>query len=260
MLRTFIFDESKSHWIEEEQDILPHDICAILDEDQEILYFWSGQRSKKAKFRKAHKQLKALTSNFPELNIQLIMSKKNFPNEIHHKINLMLESSKLKINRVLKFSRFTSIRIYTITLILAVFLPIFLLFYLGTSLSWESFYGNYQISNLLYNGWINNSKVLIIIIIILFSINLLLGIIENEHQVIIFSLIGIIISLGEILYLNQGIFLFIFQEGSTLTNYLISQKDIWVFLLLNLIAILIFEIPNIFKLLSFFKTYRKFIF
>jgi hypothetical protein len=38
MLRTFIFDESKSHWIEEEQHLLSQDVCAILDEENANLY------------------------------------------------------------------------------------------------------------------------------------------------------------------------------------------------------------------------------
>ena len=36
MIRTFIFDEDKSHWLEEERILLAHDICTILDEENEI--------------------------------------------------------------------------------------------------------------------------------------------------------------------------------------------------------------------------------
>ncbi len=260
MLRTFIFDESKSHWIEEENNLLSHDICAILDEANEIIYLWSGPKNKKGKFRKGYNQVKQLISNFPELNIQIVMSKKNFPIEIKNKIGVLLETVNLGKNKIIKFSRFTTIRIYSISIIATVILPIFSFINLSTSLFWSLSNANYRVSNTIYDIWINNSKIFYFIIVILFSINIIIGLIESESQVIVFSLFGVILSIGLIVFLNQGIFLFLFQEGSTLTNYLISQKDITLFLIQNLSVILIYEIPNIYKLISFFKTYRKFIF
>ncbi len=259
MLRTFIYDELKSNWIEEEKNVLSHDFCAILDEESEIIYLWNGPKSNKTKFRKGYKQIKYLFSNFPELNIQIVMTKNNFPIEVKNKINNILDSFNFGKDKILTFHRFTTIHIYSISIILAVFIPILLIFYLSTCLYWPIIDGFYEVNSIVYSNWITVSKILSIITIIIFSINILVGAIEIEHQVIIFSLIGLIISIGLILYLNQGIFLFLFREGSTLTNYFISTRDIFVFLLLNITAILIFEIPNIYKLISFFKTYRKFI-
>ncbi len=260
MLRTFIFDEFKSHWIEEENHLLLHDVCAILDEEKEIIYLWAGSKSKKAKFRKGYKQIKELTSKFPELDIQFVMTKKIFPIEIQKIIDKLSESMKLGSKKALKFSRFSTIRIYSISIIITVILPIIFFLNLSTSLFWTKINSNYYINSLIYANWINSSKFFSLIILIFFLINILIGIIEYETQVIIFSLNGFIISLGLLLYLNQGTFLFLFQEGWTLTNYVILQKDIFLFLGFILSAILIFEIPNIYKLMSFFKTYRKFIF
>jgi len=259
MLRTFIFDEAKSHWIEEEQRLLSQDICAILDEENVILYLWNGPKSKKKKFRQAYKKLKQLLSNYQDLNIQLILSKKNFPMQIQNKLNSFLDSMKSGEKMNLKFSRFTTIRIYFISIIIAVLLPILSFLNLSTSFFWSRFLGNYEVNNINYTNWIGFSKIITLITLIFFSINLLIGIIEYENQVIVFSLCSIIISIGIIIYLNQGVFLFLFQEGSTPTTYFILPRDIFIFLLLNLTALLIFEIPNIIKLLSFFKTYRKFI-
>jgi hypothetical protein len=259
MLRTFIFDDSKSHWIEEESNILAHDVCAILDEENEIIYLWEGPKSKKVKFRNGYKQIKELVSNFPELNIRFVMSKKNFPIEIQKKLATVFESLKSGKGKILKFSRFSTIRFYSISIIITVILPILSFLNLSTSLFWSKINNNYQVNNVTYANWINNSKIITLILLIFFSINLLIGLIEYENQVIIFSLNSIIISIGLLLYLNQGTFLFLFQEGWTPTNYLILQNDIFIFLVLILTAILIFEIPNIYKLISFFKTYRKFI-
>ncbi|MFW9819278.1 MAG: hypothetical protein ACFFE5_06685 [Candidatus Thorarchaeota archaeon] len=260
MLRIFIFDESKSHWIEEEQRLLPQDICAILDEENVILYLWNGPKSKKKKFRQAYKELKLVVDNYPELNIQLIMSKKNFPMQIHNKLNSFLDSMNTGKNVNLKFSRFTTIRIYSISIIIAVLLPFISFLNLSTSLFWSRFLGNYEINRTSYTTWINLSKIITSIALIFFIINIIIGIIEYENQVIVFSLNSIIISIGMVIYLNQGIFLFLFQEGSTPTTYFILPRDVFIFLVLNLTALLIFEIPNIYKLLSFFKTYQKFIF
>ncbi len=260
MLRIFIFDDSKSHWIEEEHRLLSQDICAILDEKNENLYLWNGPKSKKGKFRKGYRQIKQLISNYPDLNIQLVMAKKNFPNHIQNKLDSLLESMKLGQKKNLKFSRFTTIRVYSISIIITVILPLLSFLNLGTSFFWSRFLGYYQVNNISYASWINYSKAITLITLLFFSINILIGIIEHENQVIIFSINSIIISIGLVIYLNQGIFLFLFQEGSTPTTYLILPKDIFIFLLLSLVALLIFEIPNIYKLLSFFKTYRKFIF
>lgn len=259
MIKTFIFDENKSHWLEEENRFLSHDICAILDEDKETIYLWSGPKSKKDKFRKGYKQIRELIVNFTDLSIQIVMVKKNFPIEIQEKIDSLVESMKIGKKKVIRFSRFTTIRIYSISLLITILLPILSFLYLSSSLAWSISNGIYQVNSTTYNSWIENSKFLIFITLILFSINIVIGIIENENQVIIFSLNGLIISIGLLLYLNQGIFLFLFQEGSTLTSYLILQTDIFIFLLVILIAMLIFEVPNLYKLISFFKTYRKFI-
>lgn len=259
MIKTFIFDENKSHWLEEEHRFLSHDICAILDEDKETIYLWSGSKSSKDKFRKGYKQIKELIANFSDLSIQIVMVKKNFPNEIQEKIDSFVESMKIGKKKVLRFSRFTTIRIYSISILFVILLPILSFLYLSSSLTWSISNGIYQVNSTMYNSWIENSKFLIFITLILFSINIVIGIIENENQVIIFSLNGLIISIGLIFYLNQGIFLFLFQEGSTLTSYFILQTDIFIFLFVILIAMLIFEVPNLYKLISFFKTYRKFI-
>ena len=90
MLRTFIFDESKSHWIEEEHRLLSQDICAILDEEKEIIYLWNGPKTNKKKFRKGYNQINQLISEFPELNIRFVMTKNNFPIDVSNKINSLL--------------------------------------------------------------------------------------------------------------------------------------------------------------------------
>ncbi|MHA2325838.1 MAG: hypothetical protein ACXACB_10580, partial [Promethearchaeota archaeon] len=133
MLRTFIFNDSKSHWIEEEHHLLSHDICVILDETQGIIYLWRGTKSGKVKFKKGYKQLKELVSEFPNLDLHLILVNENFPKEIQAKLESMVETVSNENARRLIFSRFTTIRIYLICLMLATILPIISLSNLSSS-------------------------------------------------------------------------------------------------------------------------------
>ncbi len=79
-MKAFIFDDSKSKWVEEKQELLSQDICVLLDEEEEIIYLWGGSKTSKKRFKKGYKQLKELVSNFPDLNLQLMMVKKKFSN------------------------------------------------------------------------------------------------------------------------------------------------------------------------------------
>jgi len=260
MLRTFTFNESKSSWIEEEHQLLLHDICVVLDEEKEVVHLWVGPKRNKKKFRKAYGQVKELLSNFPELKIQFLLSEDKIPDEISVNLKTMLGTIEREKKKKLHLSRIITIRIYGISIIITVFLPFLLLINLYSSLLWTEINGSFLVSNLSFDDWIYNSKLYILITLIFLLINLVIGIIEVENQIILFSVNGLIISIGLLLLLNQGVFLFLFQEGSTLNYYLIRSGDLVIFLLLNLASILIFETPNIYKLISFFKTYKKFIF
>ncbi len=259
MLRTYIFNESKSNWIEEDQRLLLHDICIFLDEKNKKIYIWNGPKCSKEKSKKGYELAEELISKYSDSKLKLIILKKDIPINIENKVKSMLESTKKEEVKSLLFSRLSTIRFYFIFLLGAIIIPIISLINLSLSLLWTVSNGNYVVSSVLYEMWINTSKILMIITLILFILNIIIGIIEIENQVIIFSIAGLIICIGLVIYLNFGIFLFLFQEDSTLTDYLISQQDISSFLFLNLIAILIFEIPNVYKFVTFLKIYRKFI-
>jgi len=159
-----------------------------------------------------------------------------------------------------KFSRFTTLRLYLIFLVVSIILPILSLVNLGSSLSWTKIDANFEIAAEAYKNWLLIPFILIIISLILFSIMIIIGIIEAEYQVIVFSLLGVLICSGLGIYLQQGIFLFLFQEGSSPSIYIIKQNDVIEFLIVVLLGIIVFEIPNVIKLISFVKIYRKFVF
>jgi hypothetical protein len=260
MLRAFIFIDSKSQWTKEEHGLLPHEICAILDEEKEMIYLWSKSKSTRKRYKKGYTQLKELISNFPELNLQFILAKKNFPTEIKKKLESMLESAKKEEESTLILSRFTTIRIFFIFLLGVIILPTASLFNLSISLFWPMSNLSHEVNSNIFKFWMNISRILMLLTIFLFLINLIIGITEMENQVIIFSFVSLIFCVGIFFYLNFDIFLFISQDGPILTNFLILKSDLLFFIAINTVSVLIFEIPNIYKLISFLKTYRKYIF
>ena len=261
MLKTYIFDDANKKWIEEDKSLLLHDLCAILDEERNIIYLWNGPKSSQEKLKRGYSLLETLMSYYPTINFNLLIIKKKIPDEVQEKIDIMLNEIKQehKIENY-KFSRFTTLRFFFIFLLASIILPLISYANLTSSLSWTQTDGNFEIGANAYNNWLLISNILVIISLILFSIMLIIGIIENERQAIVFSLLGALICTGLVIYLQQGIFLFLFQPGSTSSTYFFRQTDIIEFLIVILIGLLAFEIPNAIKLISLIKIYRKFIF
>ncbi|MFX1315580.1 MAG: hypothetical protein ACFE9T_06915 [Promethearchaeota archaeon] len=259
MLRSYVFYEDKYAWIEK-TNLLLHDICAFLDDEKKIIYIWKGPKSSKQKFKRGYNSVENIISNYPNSTFRLKVLKKDIPEEIEIKINAMLEAVRKQEEKgKLIFSRLITIRLFFILSMVSLILPILIILNLYSSLLSNISGSVCEVSASMYDFMITFSRNIIIITIIILGINVAIGIYEQEHQVIIFNISGFIICIGILLFLNQGIYLFIFQEGSTLTNYLILKKDVLIFLVSNLLAVLLFEIPNMYKFITFLKTYGKFI-
>lgn len=261
MLKTYIFDDANKKWIEEDKSLLYHDLCAILDEERNIIYLWNGPKSSQERLKKGYGLLKTLMSSYPTINFELSILKKKAPGYVQDKIDLMLSEIKQKKEKDhYQFSRFTTIRLYLIFLLLSIILPSLSFLNLVSSLSWTKIGTNFEIGAVEYNFWLFVSFTLIIASLIFLCMMALIGIIESEYQVIVFSLLGVLVCTGLSIYLQQGIFLFLFQPGHSSSIYYISQNDIYESLIIVFSGILVFEIPNMVKLISFVKIYRKFVF
>ena len=227
MLRSFIFNEIKNNWIEEDEYLFYHDLCAFLDEDNKIVYLWRGPKSTKVRYKKGYQLLNELISKDLRLKFQINVLAKYIPDNIKERLDKMLiAAKKQKEIGKYKFSKFTTIRLYSIFLIISITFPIISLLLLITCVFWPVSNGNYVVSAVIYQSWLFYPKILLIITLIMFILNMLIGLYEMETQVIIFSLTGLIICSGVLLYLQQGIYLFLFQEGSTSTSYIIKIQDI----------------------------------
>lgn len=261
MLRTYIFNERENNWIEENIAILNHDLCAILDEEERVIHLWKGPRSSKEKFRRGINAIELLMKQDPLLELRIELSEKKFPIKVKEKLDQLLQGVTQE-DEFSKYSlsRFISIRLYFFSLLISIILPLISLINLASFLSWGPSGINFIVMAEYYDYWLALSLILVIITIFSFCISILIGILEQEYQVIIYSTVGLLICIGIALYLQQGIFIFAFQEGSTQSRYLISSYDLLLFFSLIAGSITIFEIPNILKFRSFIKIYKKFIF
>ncbi|MBY9020097.1 MAG: hypothetical protein KGD67_03495 [Candidatus Lokiarchaeota archaeon] len=260
MLKTYIFDEANKKWIEEPSSLLYHDLCALLDEDRNIIYVWNGPKSSQERLKVGCELLKKMVSNYPNNKFQISVLNKKVPDYVQFRLTKML--SKIKHdnrNEFEKFSKFITLRLYFVFSLSALIFPLFSLLKLSTSLAWRKTGYNYEVSSGLYNDWLLISLFFIILTILSFAFILTIGIIEIEYKIITYSIIGLVISSGIAIYLQQGIFLFLFQDGSTTSIFYIKQTDIHLFLFIIVIGIVIYELPNLVEFINFIKIYRKFI-
>ncbi|MHA1723876.1 MAG: hypothetical protein ACTSXH_03420 [Promethearchaeota archaeon] len=260
MLRTFIYNEQNENWIEEE-NLLLHDSCALLDEKVRIVYIWNGPKTTPEKREKAKDSIQKLLSKYPNNFLEVKILEEEVPEAVQKQIDQMLlgfeeEEEKAK----LIFTHLSTVRLYFFLTILSLILPIASLINLFLSFSWPSSNGNIIVSASTYNSWINISMWFHIVTAGAFLITTIISVWEQDYQVAIFSGVGLLINTGIVLYLSQGIFLFTFQEPSTHYIYYISTIDISWLIISILLPTLIFEVPNGLKLRNFYKVYKEFIF
>jgi hypothetical protein len=259
MLRTYIYNEDKKVWLEEES-LLLHDLCAILDEDDNFLYIWNGPKSPPERLEKGYNLIEILLKNHPDLNLKVIKLEKEIPTKIKKKIDDMLTSIKSDEEDFLQFTRFSTIRIFFLSSLVIIALSVLSLLNLMRHSDLLNWTGNVAIRAENYETWINITKYLVIFSLCLFILNIGIGVLENEHQVIVFSAAGIIICIGIIFYLNQGIYLFLFQERSSSSFYIIARSDINWFFITILAAEFIYLIPITYKLTIFVRHYHEYLF
>jgi hypothetical protein len=266
MLRTFVYYEKKGIWMEESH-LLFHDLAGFLDEEEKTLYLWNGPKSTEDRLGKAYEAINDLFGNFPDpefvnsLNI-VILEEEFIPEYIQERIDRMLEAvTREEEEEKYTFTRLWTIRMYFTFSLIAILLATFSLLNLTLGHSvWLFYQGNRVVTDTTYNLWIWSSVILFSISLILSILNLLVGIVEREVQVMVFSVVGIFVFSGLVGYLSQDIYLFLFQPGSISEIYFISITDLAIFSSLILFATMIFLLPNLYKFLIFTKNYRDYIF
>ena len=260
MLKTYIFNDANKNWIEEQSSLLYHDLCAFVDDERNKIYLWNGPKSSQERLNKGNEVLKNLVSNYPNIDFQISILNEKVPDYVQIRLDKMLSEIKHEEKKEFdKFSRFITLRLYFIFILPALIFPIISFLNLITSLAWRKSGQSFEASSELYDSWLSISLFLFILTIISFAIILTIGIVEIDYKIITYSIIGVIVSSGIAIYLQQGIFLFLFQDGSTTSIYYIRQSDILLFLIIIFFGIATSEIPNLIELINFLKVYGKFI-
>jgi hypothetical protein len=261
MQKVFIYDDVKEKWINESDILLFHDLVAVFDDNTNLIYIWKGDKIRKSKLEKGMKGIEDVLSEKEYSKWKLITDEGKFPEGVNQKIDSMLKiTKKRKQEEQLKFTHFFTIHLSFIFLLAIVAFAVCSLINLLTPLFNPITNISYQILASEYNLWLKLNQIFTILTLIFLSGNFIISLYERELEMFIFSVIGIIVDIGIILYLRQGIFLFIHQTGSTFSLYLISVPDLISFILLNLTSIGIILGSTSYKLFKFLKTYLKYIF
>jgi len=259
MLRTFIYHDD--NWIEETENLLLHDCVAFLDEEERRIYLYNGPKSTYKRLEKGYDSVTKLMLNLPDDSIQLTVLLDEIPEKIQTKIDTMFKKVRKEEEAHKRiFSSLISIRLYLVFSIITLILTFISMVNLANLLFQPVTSGVIEVTAVNYNLWFYISRILTIFATTFFIFNIIIGSYEQDVQVVIFSVIGAIVSIGLIIYYGQGIYLFKFQPGWDSTRYLILQLDLVAFFALILFATLIIEIPSFLKLISFVRTYRKYIF
>ena len=248
-MKTFIFNEILNNWVEEETNLLLHDLALFLDEENKIIYLWQGPKSKKIKKESAFRSISNILDKYEDFELKIL--KEDIPIHINKRLMELLEKYGRKVKKGLK--RTLYLKLYIIFSLIGTILSLSFFVNLLSSLSWIQTNGNFQIDAEIYSTWILISQIFIIISLLFFIGNQILSFIINRLILIIITAIGVIMSIGFLLYISQGIFLFLFQSGWTNTTYLISKNDLGMFLLINLIGIIISVFPTIFSIFWIYK-------
>ncbi|MBD3197722.1 MAG: hypothetical protein GF317_21905 [Candidatus Lokiarchaeota archaeon] len=260
MLKTFIYNEEKREWIEEDAILLFQDICVILDTDSNQIFLWKGPKAKKSLLKKGKQDLLDLISNMPGLKLNLNNLEEKLPERIQNKIDSMLNAVQVKRKSdSLKYSHFFTIRLSLLLMVIVILSSIAALFVNISSIFWQVSSTNFQISSSRYILWLDLYKTFLILVLIMISINLLVSLYEKDIGLIIICVIGIVILIGILMYASQGIFLFIFQAGSTDMVFLINISDIYLYVFLNIIALTPILLLHLLKCLKFLKSYWRYI-
>lgn len=261
MIRSYIFHEDKNNWLEEEY-LLYHDLCALLDEEDHIIYLWNGPESSRDRLEKGYGSVVDLIANMPVENpLQLTILTEDVPPNVQKKLDAMLERVREEeMRETLKFSNLKSIRAYFICLLLGIVFPILTFFVALSSLGWPSASGIAEVGAGVYATWIIAAIVLMAIGLTAYIGCAIIGILERDLQAAVFASIAILISIGFLIYYSQGVFLFLFENNSTSSTYYISQLQLGLFVFINLVGIIVLEAPNVYKFITFFKDYNYYIY
>lgn len=252
-VRVFIFNSILKNWAEEETTLLLHDLAIFLDENSKNLYLWLGPKSKSKVQEIGLKSASIVQNKFKDFKLVVLEDK--LPGIVEKKLKDLLLKYGAPSHTI--FVKDRDMRFYMLFGLIGVCLAVAYFVVVLTSLFWPNIGGNLHISASLYFIWITACQILMLICLCVFLTNGLIAMKIYRSRLVVIAFIGWLMAAGIFCYIMLGIYLFPFQEGSTISTYLISLNDLIVFLLANAIGFVLLAFPYLNQILYISKNSIK---
>ncbi len=239
----YILDLTKMQFIESES-LYPHDIALLIDNEEKKIFFYSGSKSKEQEIKIGIDLASKTIDKFKMYEFVIL------GDVVPLKIQAQIDEIMIGDEIIVKVERTIPMQISIFfgigSLILSILIPI-----LGFSIfGWEMpEIILYRVTALQFAKYFD---LLILISWILFGINcaqLICNIWSKKIYLVVCSVASTIISLGFVLYLNQRVLIFEFQEGSIESSiYIIQRLEIilfWIWILLGSIGAFVFSLISV---------------
>jgi len=238
----YILDLTKMDFIESES-LYPHDIALLIDNEEKKVFFYSGVKSKEREIKIGIDLASKIINKFKMY--EFVILEDVVPLKVQARIDEMMIGDLIivKVERTLPMQ--ISVIIGISSLILSILIPI-----LGLSIfGWDKpEIILYSVSTSQFASFFGR---LILISWIAFGINcaqLICNIWSKKIFLVVCSVASTIITLGLVLYVNQGVLLFEFQPGSVESSNLIQRLEIilfWIWIFLGSIGVFVSSLISV---------------
>lgn len=245
---TYSLDNGK--FIETEK-LYPHDIALFLDKEQKKIYLWEGPYATTTVKTQAIPFIEGLKKKYDKFEF-IEMSgvvPLNIQAELEKKLDKSFEVTK-KIDRDPYFSLFVILSVGLF--VLMIISSIFILSLLGWGTS-ELRPGIYIVSEVDYSNWIQNSKIMVLVTIIISELLFIDSFFTRKIFLIMTGMVTSLIQLGIYRYVSLGVFLFDFQAGADPGTYNILMTQVALFVILYVIGIVAILMPLIISISAILK-------
>ncbi len=239
----------------ESESLYPHDIALLIDNEEKKVFFYSGTKSKEREIKIGIDLASKIINKFKMY--EFVILEDVVPLKVQARIDEMMIGNEM----IVKVERTLPMQISVIfgigSLILSILIPI-----LGLSIfGWDKpEVILYSVSASQFTSYIDR---LILISWIAFGINcaqLTCNIWSKKVYLVVCSAASTIITLGLVLYVNQGVLLFEFQSGSVESSNLIQRFEIilfWLWIFLGNIGAFVSSLISVIAIFKYSEIVEK---
>jgi hypothetical protein len=244
---SYTFDNGK--WIESNKLYL-HDIALLLDPIEKKIYLWEGPKSTAQMRQTASPFIDELKNKFPKFDYEVLgkVIPLKIEREIEEKIDRSFES-------VAKIDRSPDYLVFLVSIFAAFVAMTVSYIYILRPISWgfsSGLPGYNIVSEFDFSDWVENTRDILLIIIIIFGIMLVDSIVTKKIFLITTAAVCLLVQLGTYQYISLGVFLFDFQtvSGAIPYHYYILSSEVNLFTLLNILGLVACLFPLLISLFA----------